>query len=461
MAAAVVMERPLPSFRHIPAFHYDSPESPPKTTNAQSESKSTSDDSTMATVGVGNVASLTTSHVSTHDDSSCNDTSRLMFHPAITRNQYGGFPEWALDAESVTGSQSGTGSSGFPSWALDTESLASLSRRGSKCSSIGEPFDGGPVAINQEVHGGKPSTSDGSESPKVAEVQDVSNSDECGKTGDEVARDEVGIELPPLLLQDLEEAYDEAVDMALPGGGAPFLWSSMKDAARAAWAGGTDLLRYWEVLPNGAAKVLARLREGAQHRPALALELGMGRGRLAMQIFLSGASVIGVEFASERYHRAVAASERLSHKRPEIFEISKARAATGPRVRLQNIMPGKGGGAIYEARKGDLFNVMSESEMKLATLIILQVQIPKNAREKFRNILLQTSEGCRLLSRLNLKDLWEPGQFFPFKSLGRCRVSTSWAPVRGHDMYLWERISAVVDEDSDEEQLNGSDADED
>lgn len=264
------------------------------------------------------------------------------------------------------------------------------------------------------------------------------------------------MELPPLLQQDLEDAYDEAVDAPLPGRAGPFRWSSMKDAARAAWAGGTDLLRYGEILPRGAAKALARLREGAPNRPALAIELGMGRGRLAMQTFLSGASVIGVEFASERYHRAVAASERLAHRRPEVFEISKAQAPTGPTVRLQNILPGRWGGALYEARRGDFFHALSDSEMESATLVILQVQIPVNSRKRVCDLLSHTSEGCRLLSRVDLTEIWQPGEIFPFKSLGRCRIATSWAPVRGHDMYIWEKSSSTSSEDSESEVSEGA-----
>jgi hypothetical protein len=247
-------------------------------------------------------------------------------------------------------------------------------------------------------------------------------------------------DLPPLLLQDLEDAYDESINAPLPGGSSPFQWSSMKDAAHAAWIGGTDLLRYWEVLPGGAAKALARLREGAADRPALALELGMGRGRLAMQTFLSGASVIGVEIASERYHRAVAAAERLVHRRPEAFTISKERLTSGRRMQLQRLLHGTWTGGIYEARKGDFFQVLNDSEIKSATLVILQVQIPANARQRICDVLARTSAGCRLLSRVDLAEIWELGDFLPFKCLGKCRVSTSWAPTRGHEMFLWEKI---------------------
>eukprot|EP00746_Dinoflagellata_sp_MGD_P000030 gnl/MRDRNA2_/MRDRNA2_100055_c0_seq1.p1 gnl/MRDRNA2_/MRDRNA2_100055_c0~~gnl/MRDRNA2_/MRDRNA2_100055_c0_seq1.p1 ORF type:complete len:381 (-),score=72.03 gnl/MRDRNA2_/MRDRNA2_100055_c0_seq1:43-1185(-) len=375
--ATTALERPLPSFRHIPAFRYDSP---PKTGSGYSSVKSSD---------TRDVDDMVPSHFKSDHQS---------------------------DA-------------GFPLWALDVESLNSLSRFGTREPSEGESSVDDPST--GDVSDGQPSSSD----------KDFSCSEKVSKWDEPVdsADESVEIGLPPLLRQDLEDAYDEATNAPLPGDGGPFQWSSMKDAARAAWVGGTDLLRYWEILPGGAAKALARLREGVSDRPALALELGMGRGRLAMQIFLSGASVIGVEFGSERYQRAVAASERLAHRRPEAFAISKAYTPSGLRVQLQKLLHGTWTGAIYEARKGDFFHVLNESEIKSATLVVLQVQIPENARQRIRDVLSRTSEGCRVMSRADLNEIWEPGELLPFTSLGKCRVSTSWAPIRGHEMYLWER----------------------
>lgn len=318
--------------------------------------------------------------------------------------QDGAFPLWALEA-------------------LDTETL--LATR--------EPSDGSEELDSPDASVCGSSKSLDSQCSR-SDCFVTAPSTVCDEEGDEVE-----LELPPLLIQDLEDAYDEAVNAPLPGGGL-FQWSSMKDAARAAWAGGTSLLRYDEVLPRGAAKALARLREGAPDRPALALELGMGRGRLAMQIFLSGASVIGVEFASERYQRAVAASERLAHRRPEVFAVVKAQASTRQTLQLQNVLPGPWGGAVYEARRGDFFQELSDLEIKSATLAILQVHIPENCRQKICDLLSKLSRGCRILTRLNLIDIWQSGDDFPLRSLGRCRVVTSWAPVRGHSMYLWEKV---------------------
>merc|ERR1719456_1113354 len=96
----------------------------------------------------------------------------------------------------------------------------------------------------------------------------------------------------------------------------------------------------------------------------LCLELGMGRGRLALQLLLSGATVIGVELASERYRLAVAAFERLAHRSPEQFEISK-RTAEAIRIRRR----GGPKGAICEVRLGNFFDVVTASEVNASTLI--------------------------------------------------------------------------------------------
>merc|ERR1719379_1851872 len=87
------MERPLPSFRQIPTFRYDSP---PKNTNSYCEIKSACDDK-MANV---------------HD----------ILHSQCPQNLYYqedlGFPLWTLDVKEDIG---------FPLWTLDVKSLNNLS----------------------------------------------------------------------------------------------------------------------------------------------------------------------------------------------------------------------------------------------------------------------------------------------------------------------------------------------
>ncbi|CAK0841342.1 unnamed protein product [Prorocentrum cordatum] len=221
----------------------------------------------------------------------------------------------------------------------------------------------------------------------------------------------------------------------------------MYDAAHAAWIGGTKLLQYGELLPGGAAKALAVLAAGA--RPArgdatgataglgqLVLELGMGRGRLALQLFLSGATVIGVELASERYGLAVAAMERLAHRSPEDFEIVHRGAQS---VRLRRCGGPKS--ALYEVRLGSFFDVVTDEEIGVATLVFLHVSLPPPTWSRVRGLVARTRAGCRLLAYEDLAAMWERQPDAPPLTAARgVQLACSWAPEEGHRFLLCERV---------------------
>mmetsp|Transcript_62158 Transcript_62158/g.103237 ORF Transcript_62158/g.103237 Transcript_62158/m.103237 type:complete len:527 (-) Transcript_62158:100-1680(-) len=276
------------------------------------------------------------------------------------------------------------------------------------------------------------------------------------------------MDVPEDIIYLLSQAYDE--DPNLEGtacGASGFRWSGMVDAAHAAWIGGTQLLRYGEILPGGGAKAIAWLLSDGELPTAdasssagpppsflgdhsdsgrqLVLELGMGRGRLALQLFLSGATVIGVELASERYGLAVAALERLVHRFPEDFEISK-RTAEALRVRRR----GGPKGAICEIRLGSFFDMVSPDEMAAATMVFFQVFLPPPTWPRVRNLYSSISPGCRVLSYENLRRIWsgEGGlplevtiaKPFPFIELGSPLLACSWAPGAGHRFHCYKCV---------------------
>lgn len=214
------------------------------------------------------------------------------------------------------------------------------------------------------------------------------------------------------------------------------------DAARAAWIGGTKLLRYGEVLPGGVAKGLAIMTQqghlSSEHeqsgRRQLVLELGMGRGRLATQLFLSGATVIGVELAQERYYLAVSALERLVHRNPVKYEISK-RTNTTFRVRQR-----EGPVTICEIRLGNFFEVVTEEEFHAATLVFLQVCLPDASMSRVKQMLLSLQAGCRILAYENLRKIWKGGsESCPFANIGTPVLACSWAPKTGSRFFCFER----------------------
>mmetsp|Transcript_43676 Transcript_43676/g.135909 ORF Transcript_43676/g.135909 Transcript_43676/m.135909 type:complete len:457 (-) Transcript_43676:2-1372(-) len=282
-----------------------------------------------------------------------------------------------------------------------------------------------------------------------ASVQSLASLPEDGRGREAKAGEPPTLPVHANVLATLAQAYDESVEEVqkpLPGVSG-FRWTGVMDAAQAAWIGGTRMLRYGELLPGGLSRALDLMTEGQRGGAdgagegaaagQLALELGMGRGRVALQLFLSGATVIGVELANERYGLAVAALERLAHRCPEHFEISRRTAST---VRIRRVGGPKA--AICELRLGNFFDVVTGEEVEAATLLFMQVCLPQPAWPRLRSLLLHTQAGCRILMYENLRKMWEGGNF-PFDCLGDPHLSCSWAPERGHRFHCYLRGSAV------------------
>ncbi|CAJ1342456.1 unnamed protein product [Effrenium voratum] len=212
------------------------------------------------------------------------------------------------------------------------------------------------------------------------------------------------------------------------------------DAARAAWIGGTRLLFYGELLPAGTEKALAVMAPGLHFLPEgapgrhheVALELGMGRGRCALHLFLAGCTVLGVELAGERYSRAAEIMERLAHRCPDIFRVSfqVAKARLSRKDSPQH--------SFYEARLGNFFDV-TPAEMAAATLIFLQVSIPAVTWPTLRRFLEACSPGCRVLSFEDFREVWHGVEPFPWRDIGAPVLACSWEET-GHRFHCYERL---------------------
>lgn len=141
-----------------------------------------------------------------------------------------------------------------------------------------------------------------------------------------IRHEKVDWEVPQCILDRLAQACDEDPQgIHARAQASKFAWSGVVDAAKAAWIGGTELLSYGELLPAGTEKALAVMAPGL-HLPKrqheVALELGCGRGRAALHLFLAGATVLGVELALERYNKTIENIERLAHRCPDAFRVS-------------------------------------------------------------------------------------------------------------------------------------------
>ncbi|CAE8702847.1 unnamed protein product, partial [Polarella glacialis] len=160
-----------------------------------------------------------------------------------------------------------------------------------------------------------------------------------------------------------------------------------------------------ELLPGGVHKALQIMAPGLRFEDAweygsqqqLVLELGMGRGRLAAQLFFMGCTVIGVELANERFLMAAAALERLAHRCSHTYEMSRR----GQEARIRK----KDGpvGALCEVRQGNFLDRVTKEEVAAATLVILQVFLPKSVWPQLRIFLEELKGGCRILSYEDLR----------------------------------------------------------
>eukprot|EP00931_Biecheleriopsis_adriatica_P047155 TRINITY_DN27158_c0_g1_i1.p1 TRINITY_DN27158_c0_g1~~TRINITY_DN27158_c0_g1_i1.p1 ORF type:complete len:481 (-),score=68.93 TRINITY_DN27158_c0_g1_i1:59-1501(-) len=255
--------------------------------------------------------------------------------------------------------------------------------------------------------------------------------------------EKVDWDVPQHVVNQLAQAYDE--DPQKVGHHqqhSRYSWSGVMDAARAAWIGGTRLLNYGELLPSGTSKALAVMAPGisfeSPNMPSqnkLALELGMGRGRAAAHLYFMGMTVVGVELAHERFCIARQALERLAHRCPHTYEMVYLKSQEARIRRCAGPQP-----AIYEVRHGNFFDQVTSEEVHAAALIFLQVDLPKSVWSPLRNFLGQCRSGCRILSYLDLKLVWQGCGEFAFRDIGSPLLACSWAPERGYRFHCYERL---------------------
>lgn len=257
-----------------------------------------------------------------------------------------------------------------------------------------------------------------------------------------IRHEKVDWEVPQCILDRLAQACDEDPQgIHARAQASKFAWSGVVDAAKAAWIGGTELLSYGELLPAGTEKALAVMAPGL-HLPKrqheVALELGCGRGRAALHLFLAGATVLGVELALERYNKTIENIERLAHRCPDAFRVdfqnSKARLICTDTTSAKY-------NSVLELRYGDFFQLVEQEEIVAATLIFLQVRLPSGSWPRVRSLLDATSPGCRVLTQQDLREVYRGANPpFPFRDIGSPILACTWAPYEGHRFHCYERL---------------------
>lgn len=191
---------------------------------------------------------------------------------------------------------------------------------------------------------------------------------------------------------------------------------------------GSSLL-YGEMLPDGVTKALDVSRLGGSlQAKSVVLELGMGSGTVAMQIFLQCPvrKVLGVELVCSRYRIAEAAVEKLATGEPSVFRIVDH--VPSERICLEEISTGR----RLECRCADFF-ALGLDLVEQSDVIFFAVNIPCKLFPELCNRLARAKEGCRLFSYHRLESIWWTQGRCPFYQLEvnvpeTDTFSTSWSP---------------------------------
>lgn len=201
---------------------------------------------------------------------------------------------------------------------------------------------------------------------------------------------------------------------------------------------GSSLL-YGELLPDGVSKALSpgRLGEAARYNSTV-LELGMGSGKVAIQMFLQCQGIrqiLGVELVRSRFQIAKEALHRLVASNPGRFalcatsgqedEVGASEASTGRTINF---------------RCADFF-AMGLDLSQGSDIIFFAVNVPCRLFPELCQRLLKAKDGCRLFTYHALDSIWWIDEPCPFH---QCEVnvpeadtfSTSWSP-QGYRFYVY------------------------
>jgi len=167
------------------------------------------------------------------------------------------------------------------------------------------------------------------------------------------------------------------------------------------------------------------------------LELGMGSGKVALQVFFQCPSVkrvLGVELVLSRYTLGADALRRLVAAKPSEF-ILKAETPD-QMMRVQEISTGR----LLEFRCADFFQAGLDLTPH-CDVIFFAVNIPCKLFPKLCERLAAAKEGCRLFSYHALDSIWWADVVCPFIQVDvnvpeADTFATSWSP-QGYRFYVY------------------------
>ncbi|CAK9081872.1 unnamed protein product [Durusdinium trenchii] len=205
--------------------------------------------------------------------------------------------------------------------------------------------------------------------------------------------------------------------------------------------GGSSLL-YGELLPEGVRRLQEAFFE-EQELEGPILELGMGTGKVALQLFLAPSAtpqtaerrVYGVELAPSRYARAAAAAERLSGRWPERF---RREVISDTSCCLWDSVHGTPA-ARCDLVCGSLLDT-PEKLLREAAAVVLEVCLPSDVQNDAGRMLQALPNGCRVVSYSALHQLTPHCRLRPVGD-GGLTLPSSWKPS-GHLFAFYEANDA-------------------
>lgn len=179
---------------------------------------------------------------------------------------------------------------------------------------------------------------------------------------------------------------------------------------------GADLEEFYgEMLPDGLTKALTAERLGATGVRNV-LELGMGTGKLAMQVFAQVPTVqhvIGIELVQSRFAIGAEALRRLAAASASSTSRRISRDEDGVCTLEEDALGGERP-RVLEFRCGDMLALTKE--VAAADVLIMEVAFGSSLVNPICELLSYCSDGCRLLSFYRLEELWvirEPCRLHP------------------------------------------------
>eukprot|EP01041_Mallomonas_annulata_P007804 gene7804-15968_t len=201
-------------------------------------------------------------------------------------------------------------------------------------------------------------------------------------------------------------------------------------------------LLYGELLPRGANRALDDGHLHAQDAVTL-FDLGCGTGKIAIQAFLQYRNLLyvyGVELSVGRYNVAEEAVLHMVELLGEDMFLVEVTHGSSITIREKPY----DGEENYRILKIECGNMMDVNDIHKADVVMLETDIPQDLQSQLCALLQNMSEGARTLTYLDLRKIWDYGQF-PFKQLESNRLltdrfPTSWSVQRGHHFFIWNKI---------------------